>query len=152
MGSAQLSKLESLSEKRADKSRNSVGQSRTKLDQLEQHHNELQSISREYQATPESGVMFTSRLLAHRRAFVSQLVEKLDVLKAQREQQQQILNEQVQEFRERTAQSAAIGALHQVQQNSEQQAAARIEQRMQDESFRSVDISNKTNSEDSIDD
>lgn len=152
MGSAQLSKLEALSEKRADKSRNSVGQSRTKLDQLEQHHNELQSISREYQATPDSGVMFTSKLLAHRRAFVSQLVEKLDVLKVQRDQQQQILNEQVQELRERTAQSAAIGALHQVQQESEQQTETRIEQQLQDEAFRGVDSSNKTGREDSIDD
>lgn len=147
MGSAQLARLEGLSEKRADQSRNSVDRSRAQLAQLEQHRDELKSITREYQKPPESGVMFTAKLLAHRRAFVTQLTEKLDALNQQREQQQQILNDQVNELRGRTAQSAAIGAIHQDRQNAEQEMAARREQQQQDESSRGAGNTYNTDSE-----
>ena len=152
MGSAQLSKLEILSEKRADRSRNSVNCSRNKLAQLDQHRSELKSITREYQTTPESGVMFTAKLLAHRRAFVTQLTEKVDALNLQRQQQQQILDEQVHELRDRTAQSAAIGAIYQEQQRVEQGREARREQQQQDEAFRRVGNSNNNDGVGAVDD
>ena len=152
MGSAQLAKLEGLSEKRANQSRHSVGRSRNKLAQLDQHCSELKSITREYQTTPDSGVMFTAKLLAHRRAFVTQLTEKLDALNLQREEQQQILNEQEHELRDRTAQSAAIGAIHQEKQRVEHVHEARREQQQQDEAFRGVENSNNTDGEGTVDD
>ena len=151
MGSAQLAKLEGLSEKRADQSRKTVDHSLHKIAQLDQQRNELKSITREYQKPPEQGVMFTAKLLAHRRAFVTQLTEKLDALNLQREEQQKILNGQVHELRDRTAQSAAIGAVHQARQSDEQVLAARREQQQQDESCRSVENSFNTDSEDSVD-
>lgn len=151
MGSAQLAKLEGLSEKRADKSRDSVDLSRNKLAQLDHARNELQTMTREYQATPEHGVMFTAKLLAHRRAFVTQLTEKLDALNLRRDEQQRILNEQVYELRDRTAQSAAIGSIQQAHLSSEKLNEARREQLQQDESFRGVGHSTHTDSEDYVD-
>lgn len=152
MGSAQLAKLEGLSEKRADQSRNSVDRSRNKLAQIDQHCSELKSITREYQTPPESGVMFTAKLLAHRREFVTQLTKKIDALNSQREEQQQILNEQVHELRDRTAQSAAIGAIHQAKHCDEQVHEARREQQRQDEAFRGVENTDNTDNENSAND
>jgi len=152
MGSAQLAKLEGLSEKLADQSRKTVDRSRDRLAQLDQHRNELKSITREYQRTPEQGVMFTSKLLAHRRAFVTQLTEKLDALNLQREQQQETLDEQVLELRDRTAQSSAIGAIQKARQRNELLATARVEQHEQDEALRRVENPNRSDSEDPAND
>ena len=151
MRSAQLARLEGLSEKRADKSRDSVDRSRHRLAQMDQHRSELQSITREYQAEPEGGVMFTSKLLAHRREFVAHLTEKIEALSVQRHQQKQLLEEQEVELRDRTAQSAAIAALHHTQLQAEMQAATKREQQQQDEAYRGVVKRDNTDSEDSGD-
>ncbi len=138
MGSRQLARLENLSEKRADHSRDIVDRSRADLVQLDRQHDELSAISLEYQRTSVGESHITPTLLSHRRAFVSQLTKRIYGLDSQRKRHSELLATQEQEYKERAAQTAAIGAMRESRQHDESIVAARMEQQAQDEASRVV--------------
>lgn len=108
MTSKQLSKLEELAGKRADQSRNALEREQQKLRQMEHHHSELQSISKEYQKALMGGAEVAPQQLAQNRAFVEQLTLKLDELAEQSELKRQNVKASAIEHQQRTAQHTAI--------------------------------------------
>lgn len=138
MGSGQLAKLESLSEKRADQTRLRVNGKQRELDQLNRQRDELIAINHEYQKAPDTEVLVAPSMLAHRRAFVSRLAEQIDVLNTQRHQQRRVLEQHVQEHRTRSAQSAAIGAVRVSREREEKLVTERLEQSISDEAGRAI--------------
>lgn len=138
MRSAKLAKLESLSETQAENSRTVMEQQRSELLLLDSQHQELKSINQEYQYGVVGQESISPQLLAHRRAFVEQLSQKLDLLQEQRNQQDTRYQESVAQFREKTAQTAAIGAMSMKVEEREQASAAKLEQRVQDDVVQSL--------------
>ena len=137
MGSNQLANLESLSDKRATKSRVQLEKKKADLALLERQHHELSSVSREYQKASDSESLVAPTMLAHRRAFVSRLTEKIDVLTQKRTEQRQALTEKQKEHQLHSAQSAAISAVIDRRTREATMESARRDQSLQDESFRS---------------
>ena len=134
MSSQQLSKLEALSQTRADKARDAVAKQRAKLSVIDRQHLELKTINREYQEGVVGQEAISPQLLAHRRAFVSALTVKLEELQHSRQQQNGKLQEQLVEQHQRTAQTSAIGTMVERQELQEASVAARREQAQLEES------------------
>lgn len=133
MSTAHLSRLESLSQTRADQTRGLVDRQREELSVMDQHQLELQRINRDYQDSLVGETPVAPQLLAQRRAFVAQLTQKLDLLSLERQKREQLLQCNLSRHQEQRAQTAAIGALVEKRQQQEQQSAMRLEQSAQDQ-------------------
>lgn len=138
MRSHQLSKLEALSQTRADQTRNAVAKKRAELSIIDRHHHELKTINQEYQDGVVGQESIAPQLLAHRRAFVAALSEKLDQLKHSRHQQDSLLQQKLVEQQQRTAQTAAIGTMVERQEVQEAHVAALHEQAQLEESIQGL--------------
>ena len=138
MSSQQLSKLEALSQTRADKTRDAVLKQRAKLSLIDRQHLELKAINREYQEGVIGQEAVSPQLLAQRRAFVTALTLKLDELQHSRLQQDGMLQEKLVEQQQRTAQTAAIGTMVERHELQEAHVAARREQAQLDESSQAL--------------
>ena len=111
MSSAKLAKLESLAELQAENSKEVVKRQQLELTQIEQHHSDLNRINLDYQHGVVGVEDMSPQYLAHRRGFVSGLSEKLDLLKEERIQKSDLLEQSIRENRKHTARTAALGAL-----------------------------------------
>ena len=148
MSSQQLSKLEALSQTRADKASDAVAKQRAELSFLDRQHLELKAINREYQDGVVGQEAIAPQLLAHRRAFVAALTVKLDQLQQQRQQHDRKLTNKLVEQRQRTAQTAAIGTMVERQELHEADVAARREQVQLEESVQGLHQQRQNESED----
>lgn len=138
MSSLRLSKLEALSQTRADKASNAVAKQRAKLSMIDRQHGELQAINREYQDDVVGRANISPQLLAHRRAFVAGLTVKLDELQHSRRQQDDRLKESLVEQHQRTAQTTAIGTMAERHELQEAEVAVRHEQAQLEESVQGL--------------
>ena len=148
MSSQQLSKLEALSQTRADKARDAVAKQRAELSVIDRQHLELKAINREYQDGVVGQEAIAPQMLAHRRAFVAALTVKLDQLQQKRQQQDHKLKEKLVEQQQRTAQTAAIGTMVERHELREAHVAARREQVQLEESVQGLNHLHQLESED----
>ena len=138
MRSANLAKLESLSEEQADQSRIDVEVLRIEVQQLDLQHRNLKCINEEYQTSLVGSASVAPQMLAHRRAFVTQLSRRLDVLKTECQRQSELLEDKKEIHQQHAAQTAAIGSMVETERESEDYLSMRHEQREQDESGASI--------------
>ncbi|MFK7890291.1 MAG: hypothetical protein AB8B63_05705 [Granulosicoccus sp.] len=103
-----IQNLEELSRKVAEKSQLAMKRGLQQLQQLDQQSDELNHINQEYQQVVVGDDRVTPRLLAMRRTFVSGLTDKLSEMSEERESLLGVLQQRVTEYREKTAQHAAI--------------------------------------------
>lgn len=143
MSSEQLGKLEELAGKRADQSRDQAEREKQQLRQIDQHRHELRAINKEYQQSPVGREDVAPQLLAHRRAFVEQLTQKLDELSIQREQKYRSVQARVHEHQQRAAQHTAIELIHSKRIEERENARARREQQQLDETARGLHYQRK---------
>ncbi|NND91566.1 MAG: hypothetical protein HKN42_11955 [Granulosicoccus sp.] len=143
MSAKNLARLEKLSEKRAVQSCHRVNRKRLEVDQLERQHDELSAINQEYQAPSVNGTALSPQILAHRRAFVTRLTEKLELLKTQKLQHHQQLQQDEDVHRQHEAQKAAIISVHGQRQAEEGLLAGRREQRLSDEAYQMASAGSK---------
>ena len=148
MSSQQLSKLESLSQTRADKARDAVAKKRAELSVIDRQHRELKAINREYQDGIVGQEAVAPQVLAHRRAFVAVLTIKLDQLQQQRQHQDHKLKDKLVEQQQRTAQTAAIGTMVERHELRESEVVARREQVQLEESVHGLHHLRQLESED----
>ncbi|ASJ71777.1 hypothetical protein [Granulosicoccus antarcticus] len=147
MSSQQLSKLEALSQTRADQSSAAVAKKQAELKVIDRQHLELKAINREYQEGVIGQESISPQLLAHRRAFVASLTVKLDELKQKRQQQDHQLKATIVEQQQRTAQTAAIATIVERNELNEADVAARREQVQLEESAQSMKYLRQQDSE-----
>ncbi len=138
MRSANLAKLESLSEEQAEQSRIDAEILRNEVQQLDLQHRNLKCINEEYQTSVVGSGSIAPQMLAHRRAFVTQLSRRLDVLKTECQRQGELLEDKQEIHQQHAAQTAAIGSMVEKERDSEHYLAMRHEQLQQDESGASV--------------
>lgn len=138
MRSANLAKLESLSEEQADQSRIDAEILRNEVQQLDLQHRNLTCINQEYQSSLVGSDSVAPQMLAHRRAFVTQLSRRLDVLKTECQRQGELLEDKKVVHQQHAAQTAAIGSMVEKERENELYLAMRLEQREQDESGASI--------------
>ncbi len=148
MSSAKLAKLESLSEEQAEHSRDLVERQRLELSQLDGHHSDLTRINLEYQNGLVGVEGVSPQQLAHRRTFVSQLTNKLEVLQHERVQKNKKLQGSIKEHQQQSAQSAALGTMVARETVKEAVRDARLEQSRQNETLQSLRQINKSRQED----
>lgn len=133
MSSKQLEKLEELAGKRADQSRNVLHQEQQKLQQMELHRTELNSINQEYQKALVGRPEVAPQQLAHRRAFVEQLTRKLDELALQSELKRQTVTAKAAEHQHHTAQHTAIEIVNKHRNEAHELATSQLHQQQLDE-------------------
>lgn len=134
MSAKKLGKLEQLAGKRAEQSRVQLAHETQALHQIDSHHSELRAINTEYQQAMVGNDEVAPQLLAHRRAFVSQLTQKLDELLAQKSLKQETVKQRAREHEQRSAQHTAIDLIHKQRTRELEQLRLRREQQQLDES------------------
>lgn len=131
-----LASLEALADKFANQSRVLVEREKKAIRQLDEHRDELKKINQEYQQAIVGRVDTTPQLLAHRRAFVDGLTEKLNELGFQRIKREEQFQQRMIEHRKRRAQHAALEVMRAKEQAKRSAAIARTEQISMEESQR----------------
>lgn len=140
MSSEQLDKLEKLAGQRTDRSRAILARETQELALLDRHCRELRTLNHEYQNSLLCEAEVSPQSLAHRRAFVKQLAEKLDALAEQREQKNLSVEQKLLDHQQHTAQQAAIELVNESRSELHRQAVVRRDQQQLDASAQTQHI------------
>lgn len=135
MKSAQLKKLEMLTGKRVEQTRQQLDAESAKLVQLDSHCAELTLVNKEYQQSLV-GARVTPQHLSQQRSFVEKLSAKIEQIISARDEKEKLVQSITAEHVHRSAQHAAIEIVSKQKLDEIECELARSEQQQMDDAAR----------------